>query len=204
MASAQAARDGRSAKASRDKRDYTSAHTHTHTHTHIHLSFSVSQLKAKRNDCNSKATHARNDYLLTLAAANAHQDRYYKTDLTSGIKVRGLSSPLLSPPLPSSPGSNFPCRLSSVLYLSPPHFFTSLFSFSTAHLFSSQCQLSLFLLVTHSHRNSRGQLCHHDAPPHLLFSVSHTHTHTHTHTPDTLGWLLSGGLTDVSLARETP
>lgn len=46
------------------------------------------QLKAKRSECNSKATHARNDYLLTLAAANAHQQRYYDTDLTDCIKVR--------------------------------------------------------------------------------------------------------------------
>lgn len=47
-----------------------------------------SQLKAKRNDCNSKATQARNDYLLTLAAANAHHDRYYHTDLLHSIQVR--------------------------------------------------------------------------------------------------------------------
>lgn len=46
------------------------------------------QLKAKRSECNSKATHARNDYLLTLAAANAHQQRYYDTDLIDCIKVR--------------------------------------------------------------------------------------------------------------------
>lgn len=45
------------------------------------------QLKAKRNDCNSKATQARNDYLLTLAAANAHHDRYYHTDLPHCIQV---------------------------------------------------------------------------------------------------------------------
>ncbi|XP_058268282.1 F-BAR and double SH3 domains protein 2 [Hemibagrus wyckioides] len=45
------------------------------------------KLKAKRNECNSKATHARNEYLLTLAAANAHQGRYYETDLISCIKV---------------------------------------------------------------------------------------------------------------------
>ncbi|XP_067464904.1 F-BAR and double SH3 domains protein 2-like [Thunnus thynnus] len=45
------------------------------------------KLKAKRSECNSKATHARNDYLLTLAAANAHQQRYYDTDLTDCIKV---------------------------------------------------------------------------------------------------------------------
>ncbi|XP_061104982.1 F-BAR and double SH3 domains protein 2 isoform X1 [Conger conger] len=45
------------------------------------------KLKAKRSDCNAKATHARNEYLLTLAAANAHHDRYYDTDLISCIKV---------------------------------------------------------------------------------------------------------------------
>uniref|UniRef100_A0A671R460 F-BAR and double SH3 domains protein 2-like n=1 Tax=Sinocyclocheilus anshuiensis TaxID=1608454 RepID=A0A671R460_9TELE len=44
------------------------------------------KLKAKRSDCNSKATHARNEYLLTLAAANAHHDRYYQTDLVNCIK----------------------------------------------------------------------------------------------------------------------
>uniref|UniRef100_A0A8C4HT72 F-BAR and double SH3 domains protein 2 n=1 Tax=Dicentrarchus labrax TaxID=13489 RepID=A0A8C4HT72_DICLA len=45
------------------------------------------KLKAKRSECNSKATHARNDYLLTLAAANAHQQRYYDTDLIDCIKI---------------------------------------------------------------------------------------------------------------------
>ncbi|XP_041950022.1 F-BAR and double SH3 domains protein 2 isoform X2 [Alosa sapidissima] len=45
------------------------------------------KLKAKRNECNSNATHARNDYLLMLAAANAHQDRYYETDLINCINV---------------------------------------------------------------------------------------------------------------------
>lgn len=54
----------------------------------IHI-FSVCflKLKAKRSDCNSKATQARNDYLLTLAAANAHHDRYYHTDLLHCIQV---------------------------------------------------------------------------------------------------------------------
>ncbi|XP_053278500.1 F-BAR and double SH3 domains protein 2 isoform X2 [Pleuronectes platessa] len=45
------------------------------------------KLKAKRSDCNSKATHSRNDYLLTLAAANAHHDRYYHTDLLHCIQA---------------------------------------------------------------------------------------------------------------------
>uniref|UniRef100_A0A673K8H6 FCH and double SH3 domains 2 n=1 Tax=Sinocyclocheilus rhinocerous TaxID=307959 RepID=A0A673K8H6_9TELE len=39
------------------------------------------KLKAKKNEWKSKATQARNDYLLTLSAINAHQDRYYETDL---------------------------------------------------------------------------------------------------------------------------
>eukprot|EP00066_Takifugu_rubripes_P020331 XP_011609597.1 PREDICTED: FCH and double SH3 domains protein 1 [Takifugu rubripes] len=45
------------------------------------------KLKAKRSECNSKATHTRNEYLLTLAAANAHQRHYYDTDLINCIKV---------------------------------------------------------------------------------------------------------------------
>ncbi|XP_051980756.1 F-BAR and double SH3 domains protein 2-like, partial [Xyrauchen texanus] len=45
------------------------------------------KLKAKKNEWKSKATQARNDYLLTLAEANAHQDRYYETDLINCIKV---------------------------------------------------------------------------------------------------------------------
>ncbi|CAF91179.1 unnamed protein product, partial [Tetraodon nigroviridis] len=45
------------------------------------------KLKAKRSECNFKATHTRNEYLLTLAAANAHQRHYYDTDLISCIKV---------------------------------------------------------------------------------------------------------------------
>lgn len=50
------------------------------------------QLKAKRSECNSKATHTRNDYLLTLAATNAHQQRYYNADLMDCIKVRTETS----------------------------------------------------------------------------------------------------------------
>lgn len=46
------------------------------------------QLKAKRSECNFKATHTRNEYMLTLVAANAHQRHYYDTDLINCIKVR--------------------------------------------------------------------------------------------------------------------
>ncbi|MEQ2295531.1 F-BAR and double SH3 domains protein 2, partial [Ameca splendens] len=45
------------------------------------------KLRTKRSECNSKATHARNDYLLTLASSNAHLQRYYSTDLIDCIKV---------------------------------------------------------------------------------------------------------------------
>ncbi|KAG1970245.1 F-BAR and double SH3 domains protein [Pimephales promelas] len=45
------------------------------------------KLKAKKNEWKSKATQARNDYLLTLSATNAHQDRYYETDLINCITV---------------------------------------------------------------------------------------------------------------------
>ncbi|KAK7120764.1 hypothetical protein R3I94_020677 [Phoxinus phoxinus] len=45
------------------------------------------KLKAKKNEWKCKATQARNDYLLTLSATNAHQDRYYETDLISCITV---------------------------------------------------------------------------------------------------------------------
>ncbi|XP_016412107.1 F-BAR and double SH3 domains protein 2-like isoform X1 [Sinocyclocheilus rhinocerous] len=49
------------------------------------------KLKAKKNEWKSKATQARNDYLLTLSAINAHQDRYYETDLISSIRVLDCS-----------------------------------------------------------------------------------------------------------------
>ncbi|KAJ8267021.1 hypothetical protein GJAV_G00137390 [Gymnothorax javanicus] len=39
------------------------------------------------NDSNAKAMHARNEYLLTLAATNAHHNHYYQTDLSKCIKV---------------------------------------------------------------------------------------------------------------------
>uniref|UniRef100_A0A672FF57 FCH and double SH3 domains 2 n=1 Tax=Salarias fasciatus TaxID=181472 RepID=A0A672FF57_SALFA len=56
-------------------------------YSRISLQKASVKLKAKRSDCNSKATQARNDYLLTLAAANAHHDRYYHTDLLHCIQA---------------------------------------------------------------------------------------------------------------------
>ncbi|XP_037126128.1 F-BAR and double SH3 domains protein 2-like isoform X3 [Syngnathus acus] len=45
------------------------------------------KLRAKRSECDSKAARSRNDYLLTLVAANAHQRRYYHIDLDDCLKV---------------------------------------------------------------------------------------------------------------------
>ena len=45
------------------------------------------QLGSRRDLCEEKSTHARNSYLLQLASANAHQNRYFHVDLKSVIKV---------------------------------------------------------------------------------------------------------------------
>ena len=42
-------------------------------------------LSAKEEEAEIKSTGARNDYILSLASANAHQSRFYKYDL----QVRG-------------------------------------------------------------------------------------------------------------------
>ncbi|XP_035241024.1 F-BAR and double SH3 domains protein 2-like isoform X1 [Anguilla anguilla] len=75
------------AQAVREKADIESKSKLSLFQSRISLQKASVKLKAKRNDCNAKATHARNDYLLTLAAANAHHDRYYQTDLISCIKA---------------------------------------------------------------------------------------------------------------------
>ena len=42
------------------------------------------QFSSRREACDIQSTKARNDYILALAAANAHQKRYYETDLRGG------------------------------------------------------------------------------------------------------------------------
>uniref|UniRef100_A0A8C2I941 FCH and double SH3 domains 2 n=1 Tax=Cyprinus carpio TaxID=7962 RepID=A0A8C2I941_CYPCA len=74
------------AQAVREKADIESKSKLGLFQSRISLQKASVKLKAKRTDCNSKATHARNEYLLTLAAANAHHDRYYQTDLANCIK----------------------------------------------------------------------------------------------------------------------
>ncbi|XP_010145170.1 PREDICTED: FCH and double SH3 domains protein 2-like, partial [Eurypyga helias] len=78
------------AQAVREKADIEAKSKLSLFQSRISLQKASVKLKARRSECNSKAIHARNDYLLTLAAANAHQDRYYQTDLVNIMKVRKL------------------------------------------------------------------------------------------------------------------
>lgn len=45
------------------------------------------QVTSKRDALEEKSTGARNDYLLSLAAANANQNRYFVVDLQSTMQV---------------------------------------------------------------------------------------------------------------------
>jgi len=45
------------------------------------------QVSSKRDALEEKSTGARNDYLLSLAAANAHQNRYFVVDLQTTMQV---------------------------------------------------------------------------------------------------------------------
>jgi len=45
------------------------------------------QLNQRREACEVKSTAARNDYLLSLTAANAHLQRYYNSDTPELMKV---------------------------------------------------------------------------------------------------------------------
>ncbi|KAE8627905.1 hypothetical protein XENTR_v10007212 [Xenopus tropicalis] len=75
------------AHAMREKADIDAKSKLSLFQSRISLQKANVKLKARRSECNAKATHARNDYLLTLAAANAHQDRYYQTDLANAMKA---------------------------------------------------------------------------------------------------------------------
>ncbi|CAH1267583.1 FCHSD2 [Branchiostoma lanceolatum] len=44
------------------------------------------KLSARKESCDSKSAVSRNDYLMSLAAANAHQKRYFQTDLPEIIE----------------------------------------------------------------------------------------------------------------------
>ncbi|XP_072433198.1 F-BAR and double SH3 domains protein 2-like isoform X6 [Chiloscyllium punctatum] len=71
------------AHAAREKADIEAKSKLSLFQSRISLQKASVKLKARRSECNTKANHARNDYLLTLAAANAHQDRYYQIDLVN-------------------------------------------------------------------------------------------------------------------------
>ena len=45
------------------------------------------QLNQRREACEVKSTAARNDYLMSLAATNAHLQRYYNSDTPELMKV---------------------------------------------------------------------------------------------------------------------
>lgn len=46
------------------------------------------QFSSKKDACEEKSTGARNDYIISLAIANAHQDRYFNVDLDGCIRVK--------------------------------------------------------------------------------------------------------------------
>ena len=60
--------------------------------TRVHACWShdvfPAQLSTRKELSEARATAARNEYLLNLAASNAHQRRYYSTDLPKLIEVR--------------------------------------------------------------------------------------------------------------------
>lgn len=49
----------------------------------------ILQVTTKREQLEEKSSGARNDYLLSLAAANAHQTRYFVIDFQNTITVGG-------------------------------------------------------------------------------------------------------------------
>lgn len=48
-------------------------------------------MSSKRDALEEKSTGARNDYLLALAAANAHQNRYFVVDLQTTMQVSPIA-----------------------------------------------------------------------------------------------------------------
>lgn len=56
------------------------------------LNYRCLQVSSKRDALEEKSTGARNDYLLSLAAANAHQNRYFVVDLQNTMQVSGYNS----------------------------------------------------------------------------------------------------------------
>lgn len=51
------------------------------------------QLSARVKECEDRLTEVRNEYLLALAAVNAHRQHYYTNDLPLIMEVRHIKSP---------------------------------------------------------------------------------------------------------------
>ncbi|KAK2704358.1 protein nervous wreck-like isoform X2 [Artemia franciscana] len=51
------------------------------------LQKSSQKLGSRKNLCDEKSASARNEYILALAASNAHQDRYFNTDLKEALQM---------------------------------------------------------------------------------------------------------------------
>ncbi|KAL8570284.1 hypothetical protein ACOMHN_011306 [Nucella lapillus] len=45
------------------------------------------KLRSRREACDNRSTAARNEYLLAMAGSNAHQIRFYSTDLPDLMKT---------------------------------------------------------------------------------------------------------------------
>ena len=56
------------------------------------LFLNIFQLKSRRESCETKATASRNEFLLCMAAANAHHVRYFNKDLPSLMEVNMLNT----------------------------------------------------------------------------------------------------------------
>jgi hypothetical protein len=61
----------------------------------IQFCICIGQLGSRRDLCEEKSAIARNAYLLQLASANAHQNRYFHVDLQNVVKVPSLINNLL-------------------------------------------------------------------------------------------------------------
>ncbi|XP_077447639.1 F-BAR and double SH3 domains protein 2-like isoform X2 [Stigmatopora argus] len=75
------------AQAVRDKADLEAKSKLSLFQSRSSLQRATVKLQAKRSECIAKASRTRNDYLLSLAAANAHQRRYYREDLSQCLKA---------------------------------------------------------------------------------------------------------------------
>ena len=102
------------------------------------------QVTSKREALEEKSAGARNDYILSLAAANAHQKRYFLVDLKLAMAVSPLIASQLvelellslvvqSPRPHRSDWPAVPCGITQLR----PYFWSSLFQLSLGLLYLS-------------------------------------------------------------------